>query len=204
MTIRMSTALRSARAQAIIDALDAAATAGTCTLWSGGQPDPDAAVDAIPAHATDTAYTAGDYVAASGHYYRAENAGTSASTAPVWPTDGGTVADGDITWQDMGETPMQLGTLTLSQPCGAVTTTTLDGAVALVALEFAAITEDASADASNIASWCRFADGNGNPVLDGSVGTTGADFIINTTNVVTGGPIRIKSGTTPKLIEPGS
>lgn len=53
---------------------------------------------------------------AVGHYYRAENSGTSAATAPTWPTDGGTVADNDITWQDMGEIPVLLGTLTLSQP----------------------------------------------------------------------------------------
>lgn len=134
---------------------------------------------------------------AVGHYYRAENSGTSAATAPTWPTDGGTVADNDITWQDMGEIPVLLGTLTLSQPAGTI---------ANGILTLNTITEDSSADANNTATWGRFRDGDGNPVLDGSIGVagSGADFIINTTNIVAGGPIRIADGTTPQLIEPGA
>ncbi|WP_299197991.1 hypothetical protein [uncultured Amphritea sp.] len=197
MTIRMSTTLRNARATAIITALDAAATPAVFEQYSGGQPDPDASITSMTAHAVSTAYTAGDYATAVGHYYRAENTGTSAGATPVWPTDGGTVADNDITWQDMGEIPVLLATLTLSQPSGSV---------ANGVLTFDAWTEDSSADASNIASWGRFKDGDGNNVLDGSVGVTGsgAAFIINTTNIVSGGPVRIKSGTTPQLIEPGA
>jgi hypothetical protein len=203
--IRIKTSVRQARAQDIIDALDAAATPGYFEQYSGGQADPDASVDSIPAHAVSTGYTAGDYVTAVGHYYRAQNDGTSAGTAPTWPTDGSTVTDNDIVWQDMGEVPVLLGTLTLSQPCGSVVVTPLPGGLTEVALEFNAWTEDASADASNIARWGRFKDGDGNAVLDGSVGESGsgADFIINTENIVAGGPIRIKAGTTPKLIEPG-
>lgn len=195
--IRMQTAIRNARSQVILDALDAAATAATFEPYSGGQADPEKEVAAIPAHSTSTAYTAGDYVTAVGHYYRAENDGTSAATAPTWPTEGGTVADNDITWQDMGEIPELLGTLTLSQPAGTI---------ANGILTLNTITEDSSADANNTATWGRFRDGDGNPVLDGSIGVlgSGADFIINTTNIVQGGPIRIADGTTPQLIEPGA
>ncbi|MDO6419393.1 hypothetical protein Q4508_12610 [Amphritea sp. 2_MG-2023] len=107
------------------------------------------------------------------------------------------MTDNDITWQDMGEIPVLLGTLTLSQPAGTVA----DGV-----LTFDAWTEDSSADASNTATWGRFRDGDGNNVLDGSIGTagSGADFTINTADIVAGGPIRIKAGTTPQLIEPGA
>lgn len=197
MAIRMTTSLRNARATAIITALDAAATAAVFEQYSGGQPDPDAGIDSIPAYSTSTSYTDADYVAAVGHYYRAENSGTSDSTGPSWPTDGGTVTDNDIVWQDMGEIPVLLGTLTLSQPCGTI---------ANGVLTFDAWTEDSSADASNTATWGRFRDGDGNNVLDGSVGVagSGADFTINTANIVSGGPIRIKEGTTPQLIEPGA
>lgn len=204
MTIRIHPSVRVATAQARLDAIDAAATAGAFRQYSGGQPDTERSVDALAAHAVSTAYVTGDYVTAVGHYYRAENDGTSAGTAPTWPTDGSTVVDNDITWQDMGEIPVLLGTLTLSQPCGQIVQTPI-GALTEVALEFYAWTEDSSADASNTATWGEFVDGDGNVVLNGSTGTAGrgADFEINTTDIIAGGPIRIKSGTTPKLIEPG-
>ncbi|WP_051298680.1 hypothetical protein [Marinobacterium litorale] len=206
MTIRMTTPLRTARAQTIIDALDAAVTPGVFEQYSGGQPDPDVSVDSIPAHAVSTAYTTGQYVTAGLHYYRAENDGTSAGTAPTWPTNGGTVTDNDITWQDMGEIPVLLGTLTLSQPCGTVVTTPVSAGVTSVALEFSAWTEDSSADANGTATWGRFRDGDGNNVLDVSVGLegSGAAFTINTTEIISGGPIRIKENTTPALTEPGA
>lgn len=39
----------------------------------------------------------------NGHYYSALNAGTSDATEPaVWPTDGSTVMDNDIEWDDYG------------------------------------------------------------------------------------------------------
>jgi hypothetical protein len=37
-----------------------------------------------------------------GHWYECEQAGTSGSTDPTWPTDGSTVADGTVIWRDMG------------------------------------------------------------------------------------------------------
>lgn len=56
-------------------------------------------------HATSTAYSVGDKVfpaTPNAHWYEATVAGTSATSAPIWPTDGSTVTDGGVTWQDMG------------------------------------------------------------------------------------------------------
>ncbi len=48
-------------------------------------------------------YAVGNLVAAgNGHYYQCTAAGSSGTSAPTWPTDGSTVADGGATWQDMG------------------------------------------------------------------------------------------------------
>nr|WP_067286370.1 hypothetical protein [Marinobacterium profundum] len=178
--------LRTNRAQQIINAIDAAATPGTLPIYSGGQPDKGRDVSAMPAYGTSTAYTAGDYVTASGHYYRAENTGTSAGSAPTWPTNGTTVADNDITWQDMGLIPVLLGTLIFSKPCGTVT----DGL-----LSFAAITDDDEADASGTATWARALDGDGNFVIDGDCGITGSTAFVrfNTLDIVIGGPLRATS-----------
>ena len=55
-----------------------------------------------------TAYALGAYkipATANGHFYQVTVAGRSGSTAPTWPTTGGTVTDGGVggvTWQDMG------------------------------------------------------------------------------------------------------
>ena len=52
-----------------------------------------------------TAYTLGVYKVpstANGHFYSVSTAGTTGGAEPTWPTDGGTVVDGTVTWQDMG------------------------------------------------------------------------------------------------------
>lgn len=56
------------------------------------------------AWASATAYTTSDYVVrAGGHYYKCIVAGTSAATAPTWPTViGAQVVDGGATWQYVG------------------------------------------------------------------------------------------------------
>ena len=36
------------------------------------------------------------------HYYKVTVAGTSDATEPTWPTDGTTVVDNEVTWQDLG------------------------------------------------------------------------------------------------------
>lgn len=57
------------------------------------------------AAATTTAYALGDFVVPAtpnDHYYMCVVAGTSGGSAPTWPTNGATVADGTVTWRDMG------------------------------------------------------------------------------------------------------
>lgn len=38
----------------------------------------------------------------NGHFYKATVGGDTGGTEPTWPTDGSTVSDGTVTWQDMG------------------------------------------------------------------------------------------------------
>lgn len=80
-----------------------------------------------------------------------------------------------------------LATLVCSQPAGSV---------AGGALTFDSITEDASADATETAAWGRLKDGDGDAVFDANLGVTIGLFVItlNTTAIVTGGPVRITSG----------
>ena len=55
--------------------------------------------------AVSTAYAVGDVVVPAtpnSHWYMATVAGTSAGSAPSFPTNGSTVTDGTVTWQDMG------------------------------------------------------------------------------------------------------
>jgi hypothetical protein len=56
-----------------------------------------------------------------------------------------------------------------------------------------AITADSSANATDTASWFRWVDASANHVLDGSVGTSGQDFNLNTTSIVTGAQVSCTS-----------
>lgn len=70
----------------------------TCTSWIGS----------ISIWASTTSYSLNTRVrpsVANGRWYLCTVAGTSGSTAPTWPTDGGTVVDGSVTWQDQGYNP---------------------------------------------------------------------------------------------------
>lgn len=61
--------------------------------------------DDAAAWVTATSYGLGDYAVptvSNGHFYKATAAGTSDASEPTWPTDGSTVVDGGVTWQDMG------------------------------------------------------------------------------------------------------
>lgn len=58
-----------------------------------------------------------------------------------------------------------------------------------------AITNDSSADATGTATWFRVTTSGGTFVIDGSVGTSGSDLNLNTTSIVSGGPVAISSFT---------
>jgi hypothetical protein len=77
-----------------------------------------------------------------------------------------------------------LAELTLSDPCGTVTNGVLT---------FSAITQDASANATGTATWFRIVTSAAAFVLDGGVGTSGADLNLTTTSVTTGQPVQVTS-----------
>lgn len=83
-----------------------------------------------------------------------------------------------------------LATLTLSKPSG-----TISGGV----LTFNAIGNgtgtSAATGSGTDATWCRFQDGGGAFVTDGSVGTSGADINLNAIHIVTGATVSVTSGT---------
>lgn len=56
-----------------------------------------------------------------------------------------------------------------------------------------AITADSSANATGTATWCRIVTSGATFVLDGSVGTSGADFNLNTTSIVSGAAVSCTS-----------
>jgi hypothetical protein len=80
-----------------------------------------------------------------------------------------------------------LGTLTFTDPSA--------GASVNGVLTFSAITQDTAADATGTATWARIADSTGTTVFDCDVNTSGATINLNTTSIVTGGPIQISSFT---------
>jgi hypothetical protein len=81
-----------------------------------------------------------------------------------------------------------LGTLTFSNPCVAAP-------AAAGVLTFDSITQDAGADDDGTAAWARIADSDGNAIFDVNVGESDESIILNTVNIVAGGPISITSFT---------
>ena len=71
-----------------------------------------------------------------------------------------------------------LAELTFTDPCAP--------AASGGTLTFSAITADPSANATGTATWCRVVDSTGAFVFDGSVGTSGADYNLNTTSITSG------------------
>lgn len=68
-------------------------------------------------------------------------------------------------------------------------------AAAAAVLTLNAITQDSSADATGTAAWFRILTSANAAVIDGNVGTSGSDLNLNTTSIVTGGPVAISSFT---------
>ena len=83
-------------------------------------------------------------------------------------------------------TQTKLGTLTLSDPSGTVTTGTLT---------FSAITQDNAADATGTATWARLFDSTGAAVCDLDVSNEAGSGAIklNTVAIVIGGPVLMNS-----------
>ena len=80
-----------------------------------------------------------------------------------------------------------LATLTFSATCEASVTSGV--------LTFDTISSDTSADATATATWFRITDSDDTFVLDGTVGTSGADLNFDSTSIVTGGTVAISSWT---------
>lgn len=109
------------------------------------------------------------------------DAGAGAGTIKIYtgtqPADANTALSGNTL----------LATLTFTDPCA--------GAASGGVLTFSTITQDASADATGTATFARIQDSDGNVVFDCDVNTSAATLIINTTSIVTGGPVSITSFT---------
>jgi hypothetical protein len=92
-----------------------------------------------------------------------------------------------------------------SRPATGGTATTLlaeltvSGAFAAAAsggvLTVNTVTSDSSANATGTATWFRVTTSGGTAVIDGNVGTSGSDLNLNTTSIVSGGPVAITSFT---------
>lgn len=80
-----------------------------------------------------------------------------------------------------------LAELTFSDPAEA----TITGGV----LTFDTITADTSANAPGTATWFRIVDSNNAFVLDGTVGTSGADLNLNSVSISTGQQVSVSSFT---------
>lgn len=82
-----------------------------------------------------------------------------------------------------------LGTVTCSEPCAPAAT---NGE-----LTFNSFVDDDNTAADGVATWARFKDSGGNFVADVDVGESGsgADIILNSTNITAGGILRVNSGT---------
>ena len=109
------------------------------------------------------------------------DAGAGAGKARIYdgtpPANVGTALSGNT----------QLAELILTDPSA--------GAASGGVLTFNAIADDTSADATGTASFVRFLDSDNNPVIQGTVGTSGADINFNSVSFVAGGLVEITSFT---------
>lgn len=84
----------------------------------------------------------------------------------------------------------KLATLTMNATAFGAVSDANPGAI----MTAAAITDDSSADATGTAAWFRMlTQGGGTTILDGSVGTSGADMNFNTVAFTSGSVISITS-----------
>lgn len=76
---------------------------------------------------------------------------------------------------------------------GTLTCASTFGTYATGVLTANSITQDSAADNTGTATWFRIATSGGTDLIDGTVGTSGSDLNLNTTSIVSGGPISISS-----------
>lgn len=117
------------------------------------------------------------------------DAGSGAGTLEVWEATGGTnppaatsttIADDDTNYK-------LLAVLTLGDPAfGSASSGTATAN---------SITQDSSVNKSGTAEFWRMKDSDGNVVLQGSCGTSGADLNFNTVTFVQGGTCQVSSFT---------
>lgn len=108
------------------------------------------------------------------------NAGAAAGTIKVY-------TGSQVATADTAETGTLLVTFTLADPAFAAAATgvkDLDADPDLTAV----------AAATGTAGWARCEDSDGNNVFDGSVGTSGTDFIINSTSITSGQTVNLTLG----------
>ena len=79
-----------------------------------------------------------------------------------------------------------LATLTLPKPSFGAAATGVITANAIAQV---------NAGATGTAAWARIADSDGNAIMDVDVGTSGATINLNTTSIVSGGPVAITNAT---------
>jgi hypothetical protein len=80
-----------------------------------------------------------------------------------------------------------LATLTLTDPVAAAASSGV--------LTFSTITQDSSADATGTAAFFRLTDSDGHAVVQGTVGTSGADLNLTSTSIVATEPVAVTSFT---------
>jgi len=97
------------------------------------------------------------------------------------PTDADTALSGNTL----------LATLVMSNPAFGAAADAAPGATATAS----AITDDSSADATGTASFFRIVDRDEATILQGTVGTSGADLNLNTVSIVTAAVVSITSMT---------
>lgn len=64
-----------------------------------------------------------------------------------------------------------------------------------------AITDDSAADATGTAAWFSITTSGGTRVIEGSVGTSGANLNLNTTSIVAGAAVGVSSLTFTQMLE---
>lgn len=84
-----------------------------------------------------------------------------------------------------------LGTLTFATPAFGAAADAAPGGRATAGT----ISSDTSADATGTAAWFRCATSGGTAHIDGSVGTSSADLVLNTVSIVSGATIAVSSHT---------